>query len=71
MAFTVELVWAIHSLRAPTLKRVLQALVVISNASGLYLALTTASSAWVLWMVGANSVSVVIFNSNQLVASVY
>ena len=61
MAFTVELVWAIHSLRAPTLKHVLQALVVISNASGLYLALTTASSAWVLWMVGANSVSVVIF----------
>jgi phosphoserine phosphatase RsbU/P len=61
MAFTVELVWAIHSLRAPTLKRVLQALVLISNASGLYLFLTTASSAWVLWMVGANSVSVVIF----------
>lgn len=61
MAFTVELVWAIHSLRAPILKRVLQALVVISNASGLYLALTTASSAWVLWMVGASSVSVVIF----------
>ncbi len=61
MAFTVELVWAIHSLRAPTLKRVLQALVVISNACGLYLALTTASSAWVLWMVGASSVSVVIF----------
>jgi len=61
MAFTVELVWAIHSLRAPHLKRVLQALVVISNASGLYLFLTTASSAWVLWMVGANSVSVVIF----------
>ena len=61
MTFTVELVWAIHCLRAPTLKRVLQTLVVISNASWLYLALTTASSAWVLWMVGANSVSVVIF----------
>ena len=61
MVFTVELVWAIHSLRAPTLKRVLQALVVISNACLLYLALTTVSSTWLLWMVGASSVSVVIF----------
>lgn len=61
MAFTVEFVWAIHSLRERVLKRVLLALVVISNAFNLYLALTTASSPWLLWIVGAMFASLLLF----------
>jgi len=62
MALTVEFIWAIHSLRARALKRILQASLVIVNACELYMDLTTSSSAYHLWIFGAQWVGVQVFS---------
>jgi len=53
MIMMIELVWAIHSLRARVLKRVLQVTLVIGNVAMLTFALATAYSPMLEWLESA------------------